>query len=106
MKINDYTIVSTQFVGVCLSVILMIIGGGIYLYSFAFQPIDLDRPLAMGFSWGLLVSGILLLIGMQLVRVFMIFCLFLKSKQKVLSIVSFTILVILSISFVVKFLLT
>jgi hypothetical protein len=98
MKITDDMIVITQFVGVTLSVVCMIIGGSIYLYSYAWYPIAVDRPVAIAISKTFLISGIWLLISMQLVRVFMVFCLFLKAKEKVLSIVSFMILIILSLS--------
>jgi len=95
MKITDRMIVITQFIGVTLSVVCMIVGGSIYLYHFAWYPIAVDRPAAITISKTFLISGIWLLISMQLVRVFMVFCLFLMSKEKILSIVSFMILVIL-----------
>jgi uncharacterized membrane protein len=98
MNITDRVIATTQFVGVCLSVVCMLIGGGIYLYRFAWYQLDLGRNLDITSSKAFLISGVLLLIFMQVVRVFMVFVLFLETKQKVLSIVSFMILVILVIN--------
>ncbi len=95
MKITDHTISSIQFIGVCISVGFMICGGIIYLYNFAWHEITPDRPLAITTSKALLISGIWLLINMQLVRVLMACYIFFKNKEKILSIISCMILLVL-----------
>lgn len=102
MKITDNMIVTIQFIGATLAVICMIIGGAMYLYEFAWYPIILGRPLAVTASKVFLMSGVWLLVSMQLIRVLMVLGMFLSNKERLLSTVSFMILVILTISIYVS----